>query len=463
MNLTYITNSKTLINSIPIERMSEPIIKNIEDYFNGIYLGKTKIYNIPFFLNLNLLTSPHIAVVGMTGAGKTYLIKNFIIRNDIYKKSNMLVIDLNGEYKEIAKLVSGKIYELGTDFKINLFEFLDNNKNNVIKNVLEIISSLIKINEKEHAIIYDQLIEYLKNGKIINLRTFLNEIDGEKFKIIKLKLKQLTESAIFADTTSFKIKNLFDGFVDIDLSKLETDLEKKTISYVLIRSISENLNKIKISQKIDNYIILDEAWKSLENIYLSRLFREGRKYGFSIIVASQLVSDINNVIISNSSSIFIFKIQNIEDFRVLNETGIADSTDIKKILDLNVGECFVYLSFKEENNGIKKFVIKKIDGLPLFKYNFTIGDKMEIEISKEKFNFITKSLRLDKELELRILDFIDENEKNINIMSFLNFLISLNLNRAIIISYLKQIGISDKDIISAYEKLKIISINLKNK
>ncbi len=461
MNLTYISNSKKLINSIPLQVMSEPDLKNDEDYLNGIYLGKTKIYNIPFFLNLNLLTSPHIAIAGMTGSGKTYMLKNFIIRNYIYKKTNILVIDLNGEYEEVIELISGKIYKLGKDFKINLFEFLDQDKDKAMKSVLKIISSIIKINETEQAFLYDLLINLSSKEKTINLKKLINNINDNNFKILKLKLNQLISSSLFAENSSFKLNSLFIGVVSIDLSKLESDLEKNFVSYILIRSISENLNKSKFNQKINNYIILDETWKSLENIYLSRLFREGRKYGFSIIVASQLVTDINNVIIANSSSIFLFKIQNTDDFKILNNIGIIDKTDMKNLLNLNRGECFVYLSFKEENNRIKKFVIKKIDGLLLYDHKFIIADNMELNISNEKFDRITKCLELDNELKLKIINFIDENEKDIDIISFLEFLISLNINRPLIISYLKQIGVSDIDIINTYEKIKLILINKK--
>ena len=132
---------------------------------------------------------------------------------------------------------------------------------------------------------------------------------------------------------------------------------------------------------------------------------------------------------------------------------------MKNLLNLNRGECFVYLSFKEKNNRIKKFIIKKIDGLLLYDHKFIIADNMELNISNEKFDRITKSLELDNELKLKIINFIDENENNINIISFLEFLISLNINRPIIISYLKQIGISDIDIINTYEKIKSILIN----
>ncbi len=439
--------------------MSEPSYATIEESMNGIYLGKTQIYKIPFFLDVAMLTSPHITIAGMTGSGKTFMLKNFIVRNSIYNKTNILVIDLNGEYKDAIHKAGGIIYKVGENVKINLFEFLDYNQDKALDSILEIIEMSTKITKNEAAIIYDAALKIIKNRKKINLKKLISNLDNTKGEL-KLRLKQLLNSAVFADKTSFAIRTLFEGVTSIDLSMLRSDLEKNFVSYILIRLISESLNEIPIELKINKFILLDEAWKSVDNVYLSRLFREGRKYGFGVVIATQLLSDINNVVISNSSCIVIFKLQNTNDFNILENTGIANKDEIEHILNFNVGECFLYLSFKKDNNRLKKFFIKKIDGLPFHSYKIYTRDKMEIEISNEKFESITQKLINSNELKLKIRQFISENDGKIDLVVFLKFLIESNIQRVEIISYLKQIGLNDIVIIKAYEKIANISIEV---
>ncbi len=460
MSLSSISNSKEVIGKIYMKQMSEPDIRTIEESSTGIYLGKTLIYSLPFFLDVSVLTSPHIAVIGMTGSGKTFMLKNFIIRNSVYSEPNMLILDMNGEYRNVVQGAGGKIFRLGKDFKINLFEFLDYNQDKAVDSVIEIIEAYTKMAKDEAAVVHNAISCAISNAEKISLRAIAETV-GRNWPQLKLKLRRLAGSAVFADATSFTISSLFKSLTSIDLSEIESDVEKNFISYILVRLISESLNKESINQKTNKFIILDEAWKSVENIYLSRLFREGRKYGFGIIVASQLIGDINNVILSNSSCVLVFKVQNMEDFRILEDTGIANKEHISRMPNLDMGECFVYLSFKKENSRLKRFFIKKIDGLPIYSHRIYIGDKMELEISDEKFELATRNMQIENKARLKIANFVEENGNNIEITAFMQFLTSIGISRAEIVSYLKRMGVSDAVIVEAYERISKIAIEIK--
>jgi hypothetical protein len=151
----------------------------------------------------------------------------------------------------------------------------------------------------------------------------------------------------------------------------------------------------------------------------------------------------------------------MDDFRILENTGIASREQILRMPNLDIGECFVYLSFKNENNRLKRFFIKKIDGLPIYSHRIYIGDKMELEISNEKFELATRNIGIGNEAMLRITNFVEENENNIEIAAFLQFLASLGISRAEIVSYLKKMGINDAVIIEAYGRISKTSIEIK--
>ena len=71
-----------------------------------------------------------------------------------------------------------------------------------------------------------------------------------------------------------------------------------------------------IPKNSERMIVLDETWRLVRNSEeVGILFREGRKYGFSVIVATQLASDISNEVLSNAASVFLFRMQNDSDYR----------------------------------------------------------------------------------------------------------------------------------------------------
>lgn len=93
---TRLSNSKEASGLIYVAGQSEPIA------LNGLYLGKTRIYSLPFFLDLDALVSPHVAVVGMTGSGKSYLMKSLLVRAALAGGIGVMVLDWSGEYSDVV-------------------------------------------------------------------------------------------------------------------------------------------------------------------------------------------------------------------------------------------------------------------------------------------------------------------------------------------------------------------------
>ena len=43
--------------------------------YESIFIGTTKLFKVPFAWSFMNITNPHISVVGITGAGKSYFVK----------------------------------------------------------------------------------------------------------------------------------------------------------------------------------------------------------------------------------------------------------------------------------------------------------------------------------------------------------------------------------------------------
>ncbi len=101
------SNAKYASTMMCMDGMSEP---SLEDD-SGVYLGKTRVYHTPFFLDTSKLLNPHIAVLGMSGAGKTYFLKSLIARNALCCNTKVLVLDWNGEYSNLISFLGGTVFD----------------------------------------------------------------------------------------------------------------------------------------------------------------------------------------------------------------------------------------------------------------------------------------------------------------------------------------------------------------
>ena len=69
----------------------------------GVFVGNAHF--LPCFLNVEPLMNPHICICGVTGSGKTYLMKSLMLRLSVMMDSLVVVIDFTGEYRGFVELV----------------------------------------------------------------------------------------------------------------------------------------------------------------------------------------------------------------------------------------------------------------------------------------------------------------------------------------------------------------------
>lgn len=464
MMLNINSNSKTVSKSIYLERMSEPCLL---DEFEGIYVGKSITYKIPFLLNLDKLINKNIAILGMSGSGKSYFLKSFIIRSNLQRGSSILIIDWNNEYSETVAFLGGKTLTLGTNFRINIFDLyeLENVKN--IKNVSDVISNSINLNEEENYSIYNKVLSMLsyKLVSALNLSNLINELRKDKSVMsrrLARKLLQLKSSPMFAEKTEFPIKEMLNGVISIDFSTLKDDNQRNEISKSIFRIIIELMHSTGISgiQKVnEKIIVLDEAWRLIKNSEdVGVLFREGRKYGFCVAVATQLANDINNEVLSNSACLILFRLQNDSDYKMLVDCGIINEKDKNKIANLSVGSCLISMVLKENSNIINKFLIESTDGIVSRFYFIISGGKMQNRISHRLFTESTKKLQTSAEVKEKIINFLNENNNEVEDIHLIRFMLGLNISRAEIFYYLRLLGLKDIDIAVAFDNAAIIAV-----
>jgi len=347
--------------------MSEPPLEE-EDQEGGLYVGKTSIYKLPFFLNQDRLINPHISVLGMTGSGKTYLVKSLIARYRLFKEHNVLIIDWNSEYTGLVSHLHGRTtkVEVGR-----------------MPSVSEVIS----------------------------------------------------------------------GLNSIDLSAVGDGSEKLSLASTFLAGLLKFMLSLGPDRRLDTVVVIDEAWKLLNfDKNIGKLFREGRKFGFAVIAATQLLNDVDNEVLANAACSFVFRLQGSENFERLVSSELIDEDSVGVVRSLKRGSCLVSLAYKGRDLS-RRFVVDRVSGFSMGNYSIN-GDKLVVNISAHKLGAVLDDSHLSSEAKVRIGRFFEENSKGVDLQHLVTFLFAAGLGRPDIFSLARALGINDAAVAMAMEVVK---------
>ncbi len=161
---------------------------------------------------------------------------------------------------------------------------------------------------------------------------------------------------------------------------------------------SENWSETKGLKAI---VVLDEAWKvaSDEKSEAITIVREGRKYQFGLIVASQNPTDINEAIFSNVGTTFILRIK-FEKFMNYLQGSLNFSDFIRnEISKFGVGQAAVDMAFQTAIRFPEIFMLDRIYGEePLYVYTVDLSDvltqtEIAADILQKEYQFEGEELK----------------------------------------------------------------------
>jgi hypothetical protein len=190
------------------------------------------------------------------------------------------------------------------------------------------------------------------------------------------------------------------------------------------------------------------------------IVREGRKYNFSLIVASQNPTDISQSIFSNVGTTFILKTKFESYLDYLQ--GSLRFTDYlrEKIVQFGVGQTAVNMAFYVPLQFSQTFVIKHIEGEePVKDYFITFkgveGVPMAFSISIKKNDFRARLRRFglsDEHVEA-ITSKFEKNSRRLNVVDLALLLERYGVERRTIVDFLKEMGLDDATIINVFTKV----------
>ena len=132
--------------------------------------------------------------------------------------------------------------------------------------------------------------------------------------IYRLRMFTREGEDFFAQQSTIDLEKLTRaGLVDLDLSGLPDETFRGLAALSMLQFIKEKMREEGWSSTkgLRLLVVLDEAWKIAkdENSDSVMIVREGRKYQFGLVVASQNPTDISESIFSNVGTTFILRVK----------------------------------------------------------------------------------------------------------------------------------------------------------
>ncbi|MGC8478600.1 MAG: ATP-binding protein [Candidatus Micrarchaeia archaeon] len=459
----------------------------LNDPFKSIFIGNTKIFKVPFTWSYLNITNPHIAVVGITGAGKSYFVKTFILRANYVWGTNAVIIDWAGEYKAWVNQSAGIVVSLGKGAYINIMDLSGMKPLDRVKQIMNSFDILTDIGAfPEQKRLTEEAIEqaYVNGGFTLSEKP-PEDKDSPTLKdviaLLEEKLQEGTyeypaelENAIyrlrqfaregedyFARKSTLDLSKLVEsGLVDIDLSALSDDRFRALAALFILQTLKEMMRSENWSESkgIKTFVVLDEAWKvaSDEKSDAVTIVREGRKYKFGLIVASQNPTDINEAIFSNVGTNFILRIK-FERFMNYLQGSLNFSDFIRsEISKFGVGQVAVVMAFQTAIRFPETFVLEKIKGEePLYVYTIDITDVLtqseissnvvqrEYQFEKDEMKNLLIEYNLTGEDIDAVFALLDQSNRSSKIIDFIGMLRSHGTKTEDIISFLRNLSIPD--------------------
>lgn len=425
---------------------------------SSIYIGKTRWLSVPVFWDYKKLINPHIAIVGITGSGKSYLVKTFITRSSLIWNANAIILDWAGEYGKWVRQAGGTVVDLSTEH-LNLLDLAGMDSGERVKQIMAALSILANLdnfpNEKEE--IEAALEDTYKRKKQPFLSNLLEILERRKSPRASRMVRRLTTqgSDFFSGKSTISLSKLLtSGLVCIDLHGLPSEELRSLAGLTILQFIKEKMRREKVQEEkgIKLLVVLDEAWKIAqdERSDVITIIREGRKYNFALIVASQNPSDMHKAILSNVGTMFVLRLV-LKEFRKYVQDSLSYSDYIdSEVSKFGVGDCAVHMIFADRQSKTSTFLLQRIDGeAPLFTFRIR-GGKMEFEIEREQFIRLVYELGLSEEQVGIVRSAFERGDGILTGTKMIEMLETFGYSRTIILSFLRQLGIPEKSIIEMF-------------
>ena len=310
-------------------------------------------------VDANPILSRHLAILAMTGAGKSNTV-SVLIDQLLRYNVPIFVFDMHGEYKN-ASFPNGDVNVIQPKINPQYMNFYE------IKKLVNIPSNGY-IQERHFRKAFNKARKQMEDGKA-HSNNFLQMIydileieskDEKSDKQIVDVMNKIEDSMdrysnLFNQNAANILSNIKKAHANVlDLSQVDEAVASVLVSHILRNSLQRSKNAANSGDKqelLDSsvFFILEEAHILAPNKrdsdskrWIQRVAREGRKFGLGLCLVSQSPKTVDHDALSQMNNMIILRLVEPEDQRHVQSASESLSQDlINQLPSLNVGEAIV--------------------------------------------------------------------------------------------------------------------------
>jgi hypothetical protein len=329
---------------------------------NGLNLGKMQFHDVQMKVNLSRLLQKHLAILAMSGAGKSYfvsvLIEELLNRAPEQGQIALIAFDPHGEYNCFGEPVKG-----GAQYKdfSSKTRIIDASKitlaaSNLTRGLLSsALPNLTPVQGRELNKIIYRLTQEMKSGvgpfDLNSVRAEVASLEPKTADSLYAAIDELEMMRLFGKIDSPSISDLAKPgqLTVIDLSSILHERTKQLI-------VSHYAHKLFVERRHKRVppfsLLIEEAHnfipegvskdEAVAKGTLRTIAREGRKFCASLILVSQRPKRLDTTTLANCNTNIILRITNPYDLDHIKQSSEGlDAKSIDTISSLRVGEALI--------------------------------------------------------------------------------------------------------------------------
>lgn len=342
---------------------------------SGIWLGLNK-NNIPIIKDIFKLSNPNGFCLASSGAGKSYMTKLFISRHLLHGTS-VIVIDPQGEYRNLVQRFHGKMIDLSRNSKtiINPMDLMGHDYQEKRLALMDLMPIMLgPLTDPQKSFIDRAITEaYARKGINFNPKTWgrkppilgdvLSSLQGMEGHIVKVEeptVRSLINrldiyvNGVFSFLNKQTKINFDNRLVCFDIGELPKQV-KPTMMFLVLDYVYMTMRK-DLERKV---LVIDEAWSLLSRTedasYIFEIVKTCRKFNLALFLINQEVegmvnSEAGKSVLANSSYTILMRQKPavIEDIQEVFHLSNAERTFL---LTAAVGEGILIMD--DEHSEIK--------------------------------------------------------------------------------------------------------------
>ena len=348
----------------PLKLATKEILNPILKMKNSLKLGHLISQDdVEVCVDVNKMVSRHLAILAMTGAGKSNTV-SVIVDGLLDYNACILIFDMHSEYAG-AEFSNGEVNIIEPIVNPKYMEF------NEIKKLAN-IGSNAAIQERFFRKAFLKANDKIQKSEVIStdfleiMLSILNEwyLDEDMFdskdkskimdvinKIEDLKIKY---DRLFNTNVSNILNKLEVGKANIlDLGQVDENTAEVLVSHVLRQSLKSRKKAVKYNDKDalrfpvffvveEAHILAPQSRNPDSKYWITRIAREGRKFGLGLCLVSQSPKSVDGETLAQANNMIILRLVEPKDQKHVQTASESLSEDlVKQLPSLNIGEAMV--------------------------------------------------------------------------------------------------------------------------